>query len=134
MSNMKTVFSDLEKDTLKEYSRICLALQEVKEKVSVLKHAKRMYEENGSEEHPPIHKILAKLEDGKSILVREVGVELRNVKKVRQVPLNKHEMLKRLNRLLDEPSAAAVYANLTDKKFKEKKEKLEIEWKLIDHH
>ena len=93
-----------------------------------------MYEETGSDQHPPINKILAKLEDGKSILIREVGVELRNIKKMRQVPLNKHEMLVRLNNLLDEPSAAVVFANLTDKKFKQKKEKIEIEWKLIDQN
>lgn len=126
------VFSELEKETLKEYSRICLALEEAKEKKNVLQNAKKMYEETGSEQHPPIHKILAKLEDGKSILVREVGVELRNVKKVTQVPLKKSEMLTRLNTLLDESSAAAVYASLTDKKFKKKKEKLQIEMKLIN--
>ena len=41
-------------------------------------------------------------------------------------------MLKRLNHLLDEQSAALVYANLTDKKFKQRVEKTQVVWNLID--
>lgn len=128
----KLEFSEIEKETLKEYSRICVACQEQNEKLKVLKNAKKMYETVGMDNYPSVYSILGKLESGKSILVKEVGVELKNVKKTKQVPISKIEMLKRLNNLLDPTSASVVYTNLTDKKFKEKTEKTQVEWNLID--
>ena len=90
-----------------------------------------MYETVGMDNLPSIYSILDKLDSGKSVLVKDVGVELKNVKKTRQVPITKNEMLKRLNNLLDATSASVVYANLTDKKFKDKAEKTQVEWNLI---
>ena len=127
----KIQFSEIEKETLKEYSRICLACSEQNEKLKVLKNAKKMYETVGMDNLPSIYSILDKLDSGKSVLVKDVGVELKNVKKTRQVPITKNEMLKRLNNLLDATSASVVYANLTDKKFKDKAEKTQVEWNLI---
>ena len=127
----KLEFTDIEKETLKEYSRICLACSEQNEKLKVLKNAKKMYETVGMDMHPSVHSILCKLDSGTSILVKEIGVELKNVKKTSQVKITKDDMLKRLNKLLDSTSASVVYANLTDKKFKDIKEKTEVKWNLI---
>ena len=77
----KLEFSEIEKETLKEYSRICVACQEQNEKLKVLKNAKKMYETVGMDNYPSVYSILDKLASGKSIRIKEVGVELKNVKK-----------------------------------------------------
>jgi hypothetical protein len=128
----KLEFSEIEKETLKEYSRICLACQEQHEKLKVLKNAKKMYETVGMDNHPSVYSVLGKVDPGKSILVKDVGVELKNVKKTSQIRITKPEMLKRLNNLLDPTSASVVYTNLTDKRFKDKEEKMKVEWNLIE--
>ena len=128
----KVEFSEIEKETLKEYSRICLACQEQNEKLKVLKNAKKMYETVGMDNYPSVYSILDKLASGKSIRIKEVGVELKNVKKTTQKKITNIEMLKRLKNLLDPTSASVVYTNLTHPKFKEKAEKNEIKWNLIE--
>ena len=127
----KLQFTEIEKETLKEYSRICLACQEQHEKHKVLKNAKKIYETVGLDNHPSVHSILEKLDPGKSITVKEVGIKLENVKKSSAVRITNKEMLKRLNNLLDAPRASVVYSNLTDKKFKDREEKSEVKWDYI---
>lgn len=128
------LFSKEEQEVLKEYSRICLALHELKEKTKVMKQAKKMYEEKGPENYPVnVFDILGKVEIGKSIAIKDVGVELTNKKKKRMTTLTKGEIQKRLNSLIeDETQAVLVYTNLTDKRYREKVIKNVIECKVGD--
>jgi hypothetical protein len=125
------LFTKDEEEVLKEYSRICLAMAELKEKLNVLKKAKKLYEEIGPESYPvSVYDILSKVEMGKSVAIKEVGVELTNKRKSRMATLTKAEMRKRIGDLIGETEAILVYTNLTDKKYRNKKEIQTIECKV----
>jgi len=130
--NKNFSFTTEEKKILKEYSEVCLRLHEYKERMNVMKRAKKMFEEEGLNNGPSVVSILKKLDNNQSVLIKDAGVELKNVKRVRQVPLSKKEMHERLNLLLDPEAASVVFTNLTDKKYKQKVEKQSIVWSLID--
>ena len=129
----KIKFTDEESETLKEYSRVCLAISELKEKLSILNQAKKMFETTGTKEMAlTVFQILdSKVRVGEGVLVKGLGVELVNVMKKQTIPLSKLEIQKRLTGLLNEEEAVAVYSKLTDKRYRNHKDVNKIQCNVV---
>ena len=87
-----------DKEMIKEFSRICLVLDELKEKQSILKKAKQMFEKSGTEEFPQslIEMLVKQVGVEKTLLVKETGVKITVVqskkKKSKEIMGNNYEV------------------------------------------